>query len=79
MNTKHPLHHLTSILGRAQDLAMRAVTGEPIDQADAEEVNGELSEFIAHLDGDTGSMDDEAIDNDLAALAAAIVAALTKD
>lgn len=78
MNTKHPLHKLTSILGRAQNLATLAVTGEPIDQADAEETNGELSEFIAHLEGGRG-MDADAIDPELAALAAAIVAALTKD
>jgi hypothetical protein len=63
------IYKLTTILGRAQNLAMLAVTGEPIEQWLAEEVNGELSEFIAHLEGDTGSMDPEAIDPELAELA----------
>ena len=62
------LYTLTALIGRAYTLAVAASMGDPIDQADAEEVAGETAEFLAHLEGGA-TMDEDAIDADLRQLA----------
>lgn len=65
------MSRLTQILGNARSLAVAAMMGDKIDQSLAEEVSGELSEFIAYLENDR-SMDSESICTELQALALAI-------
>jgi hypothetical protein len=68
---QNQLQTLTALLGRAYTLAVAASMGDPIDQADAEEVAGETAEFLAHLEGGA-TMDEDAVDPDLRKLAQAL-------
>lgn len=65
----HYIYKLTTILGRAKELAAQVVTGDEIDTILAEEVSGELSEFIEHLEWRTHHMDQDATDPALVELA----------
>lgn len=65
----HYIYKLTTILGRARELAVQVTTGDAPDPVLAEEVCGELSEFIEHLEWRTHYMDQDAIDPALAELA----------
>lgn len=54
---------LSGMLGRAQALAAAVLTGDDAEAALlCEEVSGELSEFIEHLEGHSRHMDSDAID-----------------
>lgn len=69
MNT-HYIYKLTTILGRAQGLAAAVLMGDNAQAALlSEEVSGELSEFIEHLEGRGHKMEQECIDPALATLA----------
>lgn len=65
------LETLTNLIERAYGLACAASMGDPINQADAEEVCGETAELLAHIEGGT-TMDEEAIDPNLRQLAQAL-------
>jgi hypothetical protein len=65
------INRLAELVGRAYTLAVAASMGDPIDQADAEEVSGETAEFLAHLEGGA-TMDEEAIDHELRQLVRAL-------
>jgi hypothetical protein len=68
MNT-HYIYKLTTILGRARELAAQVTTGDEPNTILAEEVCGELSEFIEHLEWRTHHMDADAVDPELEQLA----------
>lgn len=71
------IYQLTSILGRAQSLAAQVMMGDELDTILAEEVSGELSEFIEHLEGHSHHMDADAISPELKELADEIIRVLT--
>lgn len=54
--------YFSCMLDNARALAAAVVTGDAIDYCAAEQVSGQLSEFIEHLNGKTGSMDPDAVD-----------------
>lgn len=71
------VYQLTAMLGRAQSLAAQVMLGDKIDTILAEELSGQLSEFIEHLEGHSHHMDDDAISPELKALADKIIKGLT--